>query len=431
MRILVIGAYGLIGGYVAARLNADGHEVVGAGRDVAMAQRRFASLRWVKADLARMTVEDWAPPLAGVEAVVNCAGALQDNPRDDLEAVHAGGLERLLDACASAGVRRFVHLSAASVEEGRPTAFNTTKWKGEGVVEASDVDWVILRPGLVLAPAAYGGTALLRGLAAFPLCLPVVFAQSRIQTVFIDDVVEAVVRSLAPGAPARVKIDLVHPNDVRLGELVASLRAWLGLKPAPIVPVPAFVARSTALISDALAWFGWRSPMRTAAVEQLRLGVGGDGGAARRALGIELRSLLQTLAAWPSSVQDRWFARLYFVKPALLVGLSLFWILSGVIGLTAGSPGAVAVVRSTGLPDATAATFAALGGGVDIALGCLLAFRRYTRVALLGMLAVSAAYLIGGSLWAPGLWSDPLGALLKVVPVMLATCATLAMLDER
>lgn len=431
MRILVIGAYGLIGGYVAARLHADGHEVIGAGRDIASASRRLSYLRWVRADLARFSVEDWAGPLSGVEAVVNCAGALQDSPRDDLEGVHAQGVERLLQACAQAGVKRFIHLSAASVAKDRPTGFNATKWKGEGVVEASTVAWTILRPGLVLAPAAYGGTALLRGLAAFPCGLPVVFAMSPIQTVAIEDVVESVSRSLTRDDAVRRKIDLVHREAVTLGDLVVRLRAWLGLAPAPVIPAPAIFARGMAAFSDALAWFGWRSPMRTSALEQLRLGVNGDGEAARRVLDLELRSLAETLAAWPSTVQDRWFAKLYFVKPALLIGLSLFWILSGVIGLTVGWSGAVAASRAAGLSEVTAPLFAGTGGVIDIALGSLLAFRKTSRGALVGMLGVSAAYLTGATILAPALWSDPLGSVLKIVPVMLACLAALAILDER
>ncbi|HEY3813809.1 MAG TPA: SDR family oxidoreductase [Caulobacteraceae bacterium] len=430
MRVLVVGAYGLIGGYVAARLLAAGHEVVGAGRDLDAAARRFPRVRWVRADLAKMSTEAWAAPLDGVEAVVNCAGALQDGPRDNLEGVHARGLERLLVACAQAGVKRFVHISAASVEKDRPTVFNTTKWQGEGVVAAGGVAWVILRPGLVLAPAAYGGTALLRGMAALPLVLPVVFAKSDIQIVSIDDVVEAVARALAPGAPVGVRVDLVHRDSVTLGALVLRLRGWLGLKPAPVIALPPIFARIPAVISDALAWLGWRSPMRTSALEQLRLGVRGDAGAAKRVLGLEPKSLDQILAAWPSGVQERWFAKLYFVKPALLIGLALFWILSGVIGLTTGWDGAVAALHGAGAGD-KAADLALAGAVVDIALGGLLAFRRTARAALLCMLWVSGAYLIGASLFTPGLWSDPLGSVLKIVPIMLATCAALAILDER
>ena len=41
MRVLVTGAYGLIGSAVLARLARDGHDLIGAGRSVAAARRAF------------------------------------------------------------------------------------------------------------------------------------------------------------------------------------------------------------------------------------------------------------------------------------------------------------------------------------------------------------------------------------------------------
>jgi uncharacterized protein YbjT (DUF2867 family) len=38
MRVVVVGAYGLLGGYVTARLLRDGHQVVGVGRDTRAAE---------------------------------------------------------------------------------------------------------------------------------------------------------------------------------------------------------------------------------------------------------------------------------------------------------------------------------------------------------------------------------------------------------
>ncbi len=47
------------------------------------------------------------------------------------------------------------------------------------------------------------------------------------------------------------------------------------------------------------------------------------------------------------------------------------------------------------------------------------------------MIAVSLAYLAGGTLIEPTLWLDPLGPLVKVLPSILLTLATLAVLEER
>ena len=49
MRILVVGGYGFIGAHLCARLAADGHEVIGAGRKAAWARRRYPFVRWIDA----------------------------------------------------------------------------------------------------------------------------------------------------------------------------------------------------------------------------------------------------------------------------------------------------------------------------------------------------------------------------------------------
>jgi hypothetical protein len=47
------------------------------------------------------------------------------------------------------------------------------------------------------------------------------------------------------------------------------------------------------------------------------------------------------------------------------------------------------------------------------------------------MLVASLGYLAAGTLLAPHLCFDPLGPLTKIVPVLLATALTLAIIDER
>lgn len=47
------------------------------------------------------------------------------------------------------------------------------------------------------------------------------------------------------------------------------------------------------------------------------------------------------------------------------------------------------------------------------------------------MVAITAAYLAGATVWRPDLWADPLGPLVKVVPAALLAVVALAMLEER
>jgi uncharacterized protein YbjT (DUF2867 family) len=429
MRILVVGAYGLIGGYVTQRLLAEGHEVVGVGRDLEAARRRFPSVRWVRADLRRIDAETWAGMLEGVEAVVNCAGALQDGPRDDLAAVHVAATRALAEACAKAGVRRLVMVSAVGVDRAE-SPFERTKLAAEEALQASGLDWVILRPGLVLAPAAYGGSGLLRGLAALPLAIPAARPDQVVQVVSIEDVAEAAARSVRTGAPSRLICDLVSPERTRLRDVLLGLRAWLGLAPAPVWPVPMPLARLSSLGADALAWLGWRSPMRTASLRQLAAGVEGDPGEAERSLGLRFKTLGGALAGWPAGVQERWYARLYFLKFGILVVLAGFWAASGVIGL-ARIHEAAALLTNAGLDEAAARTSVLAGSLADLALAALVSIRRTARPALLGMVLVTLGYLAAASLWLPGLWADPLGPLVKSIPAAILALVALAIMDER
>ncbi|MBI1683874.1 SDR family oxidoreductase [Caulobacter hibisci] len=429
MRIVVIGAYGLIGSYVTARLLADGHAVVGVGRDLVQARRRFPAVDWKAADLRTASIADWTALLAGADAVVNCAGALQDGPRDDLKAVHAAAVARIVEACEATGTR-LVHISAVGVAPGRADPFGATKQLAEALIAQSRIAWIVLRPGLVIAPAAYGGTALLRALAAFPLLIPAVHAQARVQTVAADEVAAAVALAVQPETPAGQSLDLVHAEQVPLADILTRLRAWIGLAPAPVLNLPAALAAIPAKVADALAFLGWRSPLRSTALEQLSLGVAGNAADAER-LGLSLKSLDQTLAAMPSGVQERWFAKAWLAKPLILATLCAFWLVSGLIGLTVSRDAAIALLTSAHLPEPLAQAFVVGGGVVDVALALLVAHRRTARLALLGMIAVTIGYLTGGAIVRPDLWLDPLGPLVKSIPAAVLALAALAILDER
>lgn len=429
MTVLVLGATGLIGAHVAARLQEQGHQVVAAGRDRRLLERRFPD-RWVHADLAQADEAHWTALLRDVDAVVNCAGALQDSLRDDLAAVHDAGVRALLKGCAAAGVKRYVHISAAGLAEDRTTAFNRTKLAGEATVRASGLNWIILRPGLVLAPTAYGGSALLRALAVFPLAVPAAWPDRVVQVIGMTDLGRAVEAALRPDAPGSLVVDVVHEERLPLGDLLRRLRRWLGHAPAPVLTVPGGLARLSGRVADALGWLGWRSPMRTASLEQLRMGVTGDGGASERHLGVAPGSLDVILNAGPAGVQDRWFANLYLMKPALIGMLAAFWLVSGVIGLVA-RESAEAVLIAAGLPHAFSRAAVVGGSLVDLALGMAVLFRPWTRLALWGMIAVTAAYLAGATLFRPDLWLDPLGPLLKTLPAAVLALVALAILDDR
>ncbi|MGH6939339.1 DoxX-like family protein, partial [Hypericibacter sp.] len=142
-------------------------------------------------------------------------------------------------------------------------------------------------------------------------------------------------------------------------------------------------------------------------------------------------SLQDFLAAHPSTVQDRRFAVGYFLKPLGLAALGLFWIATGILGLGAARSEAAQALVARGLSESVASAAVAGGSLVDIVLGGAVLVARTARPALIGMLVVSLIYLAAATVLMPGLWLDPFGALLKVIPAMIAALAMLALMPDR
>ena len=113
MNILLTGSTGFVGHTVAAALTRAGHTVRGG---VSPRQRTVLPTQ-VPMDFAHDTTpEVWLPRLVGIDAVVNAVGVLRDSSKRPIDAVHQHTPTALFTACAQAGVKRVVHISALGIE---------------------------------------------------------------------------------------------------------------------------------------------------------------------------------------------------------------------------------------------------------------------------------------------------------------------------
>lgn len=431
MRILLLGAYGFIGLAIARRLQQAGHHIVGFGRDLDLGKQLAPDIAWTGTDLATLSDEaDWQPYLDGIDAVVNAAGALQDGARDQLAASQERAISALIAACEARGIRIFIQISAPGADLAAQTAFLRTKGAADDALRRSTLDWTILKPGLVIGANAYGSTALLRMIAALPLVQPLTFGASKVQVVSLDDVADAVRACLAGEVPKHATFDLVAAEPSTLRDLVLRLRSWLG-QPAPVATfdLPKPIGHGLARLADLAGWFGWRSPLRSSALDVLSRGVVGDPEPWRAATGRDLSNLDTILSRLLSTRQERIFARSQLVLPALVLTLALFWLLSGLIGLWQWRE-AVSVLPPS-ISRELAASFVIVGSLADIAIGIGFLFRRWLVRAALGAVAVSLAYLVAGTVLTPSLWGDPLGPFVKILPATALAVAVMAIAGER
>lgn len=436
--IAVLGASGLIGQAVATHLKGAGFRVVPLARRFTAAQKAALGDDAVETAIVGLDAAALARLLGECEAdvVVNCVGVLQDSARRGTAAeAHAGFAARLVGAMASTRQPGLlVHLSIPGSDADDRTAFSTTKREAERIIAGGSVPYVILRPGFVVAPAAYGGSALIRALAALPFDLPEREAGKPFAATDVADIaitIAAVARRWADGERQwNATWEVMEREPTTVGGVVAAFRRHLG-GPAPRLRLPSWLMALGAGAGDLAARLGWSPPVRGTALAEMRRGVTGDPGPWIAATGIEPASLAQTLSRRPATVQERWFARLYLLKPLVLGGLSLFWIVSGLVALTVSFDAAAAILAAHGFPSPLAQAVTAATSLADIAIGAAIAVRRTCRAGLIAGIGLSLAYMAGAALVAPSLWIEPLGALVKTGPAIVLMLVALAIIDER
>ena len=432
MRILVLGGFGLIGSEICRTLLKAGHEVVSLSRTPKNASRLLPQVEWHTGDMRRLQdPAEWSLMLNGVDAVINAASALQDGLLADLEAVHHHSVKACLDACIDRGIIRFVQISATGAEPNAPTPFMRTKAAGDDAIMDSSIDWVILRPGLVLAPSAYSGTALLRLLVAFPYIQPLVMSDRRMQTIHVEELTEAALMAAEGRIPAHADIDLVEEETHSFEDLVRGMREWLGFSPARYtIRLSEKWAGFITKIANGLGHLGWRSPLRSTALQVLEGHVAGDPTLWHSISGRYCRSYQDTLGILPSTTQERWFSKLSLMLPVLVMTLSLFWVLTGVITLFQ-MQDATNLLSQSGTTLLQSQFLLASAALIDIVLGLAILVRSLARQVCLAMVLMTIVYLISATILVPDLWIDPMGSLLKAVPAMMLAIITHSLLTPR
>jgi DoxX-like family len=329
-----------------------------------------------------------------ISLVVNCVGVLQDGPGGRTRSAHGDFVAQLLSALRQ--IKHpvlLIHVSIPGQRADDRTAFSTTKRQADDLITASGLSHAILRPGFVVAPAAFGGSALVRALAALPFDLPEAERERPFHAIGIADLSQTIAslgdRWSSGGAWTSVNWDVMHPEPTSLGAVIEIHRRWLGSSVSRRVTLPRGLLNLGAWVGDLAGYLGWRPPIRSTALAELRRGVGGDPAAWRAATGLTPRPLADVLRERPATVQERWFARLYLLKALIIASLVVFWVISGLIALTVAYPAAVAILTSHGFPAPLAHAVTVLSSLVDIAVGIAIAHYRRCRIGLLAGIAVS------------------------------------------
>ena len=191
-----------------------------------------------------------AEAVHGARAVINLVGILTEQRPGDFQRIHADGAGRIAQAAEAAGVRQLVHVSAIGADPASPSLYARSKAAGEAAVRAAFPAATILRPSIVFGPEddffnRFGA------MAQISPALPVIHGATRFQPVYVGDVADAILASLARPDAGGQTYELGGPKIWSFRDLLAYILQQTGRKRF-LVTIPNCVAKVQAAVLERL-----------------------------------------------------------------------------------------------------------------------------------------------------------------------------------
>lgn len=158
-KILVIGASGFVGKHLAYALLAEGYAVRCSARTVAKVQDlATAGCEIVQGDMTNP--EAMRRAFTSVEAAYISVHTLvpqkPDSAGQDFMDLELNGLQNIVTACRTNGVRRLIYVTFLGAAPDAPSAWIRGRWKAEQFLLNSGLDVTIIRPGMIVGVGGQG-----------------------------------------------------------------------------------------------------------------------------------------------------------------------------------------------------------------------------------------------------------------------------------
>jgi uncharacterized protein YbjT (DUF2867 family) len=248
--ICVLGGTGFVGTELVTRLARAGHWVRVPSRHPERGQplQVLPTVELVAADVHDPRA--LGRVLAGMDAVVNLVGILNERGRATFQSVHAELAAKLVSAMRAARVSRLLQMSALGADAERgPSRYLRSKGAAEAHIRAAaeHLAFTIFRPSVIFGPGDSLGNrfaSLLRLGGGF---IPLARARARFAPVYVGDVADAFVRALGDKETFGRSYELCGPEVVTLERMVR-LTASAAQLPCHILALPDFLGRLQAAV---------------------------------------------------------------------------------------------------------------------------------------------------------------------------------------
>ncbi len=240
--ILVTGATGLIGRHLVSRLMAEGRQV-----RCLIPENKLTNLPWEQApEIIQGNVLDeemFFKAVTGAHVVIHLENAQWWGRERDLERIELVGTRNLIAAARAARVGRIItvsHLGAAP-----SSAYPLLRIKGmvEEIIRGSGLAYTIIRSGIVFGEEDAFANHIAMSLRANPLFfLMPGRGEVVLHPIYIDDLVEAIMRSLERPDTVDTLMEIGGPEYITLEDFIRTIMRVSDMQRF-IIPVPPYMLR--------------------------------------------------------------------------------------------------------------------------------------------------------------------------------------------
>lgn len=230
LKIAVTGGNGFAGKDFIRALQLQGeHQIVVVARRAGDAQ---PSVSFEIADINN--AESLVKAFAGCDAVVHCAGINKEVGEQTYERVHVQGTANVVSACKHQGIRKVVLTSFLKARPGTDSAYHESKWQAEELCRKSDLDYTVLKPGVIYGKGDHMISHMAKALMLSPV-FGLIGGDVALRPIALQDFSQVLIASLHDRRMDRATYAVLGGEKLLLSE---AARRVAGAMKRPVLPLP-------------------------------------------------------------------------------------------------------------------------------------------------------------------------------------------------
>ena len=224
MKLFITGGTGFIGSYVVDDLERD-NQIILPVRNPSKVGKKTENVKIIPfEENLSVLIEKHQPQI-----VINLLGILNEDRKRGItfRKVHVEYVKQIVDGSVKSNVEKIIHVSALGADINSKSMYAKTKAEGEKLIIDSGIDYLILRPSIVLGR----GQKLFEDLKKFSKMTPVIFApEGKVQPVHVEDLVDTIRKGVEERDLKNIIVELCGNRIVSYKELFEFALSYIGKK---------------------------------------------------------------------------------------------------------------------------------------------------------------------------------------------------------